>query len=207
MILGQATFQIALNLALLTYGAQLFHLQSKDGSVSKANMTVLRTMIFNTFVFLQVFNELNCRRIDDSLNIFKNLHNNKIFILIQVIVLGCQFVIVQYGGQAFKTAPLTGQQWLVTMLIGSLSLPVGIFLRLLPSSLIPESVISQKSEERQPLVSSSRMRWEGATSQVANQGRFFEAIRKKKAHRRKDEDEAKTSLWQKYGSMIANGSK
>ncbi|KAF9323845.1 hypothetical protein BG006_001105 [Podila minutissima] len=206
MILGQAMFQIALNLALLAYGAQLFHLQSKDGSVSRENMAVLRTMIFNTFVFLQVFNELNCRRIDDSFNIFKNLHNNKIFILVQFIVLGCQFVIVQYGGQAFKTVPLTGQQWLVTMLIGSLSLPVGLFLRLLPSSLIPESVISHKSEERQPLVSPARMRWEGATSQVANQSHFFEAIRKKKAHRRKDEDEVKTSLWQKYGSIVSNGS-
>lgn len=207
MILGQAIFQITLNLALLTYGAQLFHLQSKDGTVSKANLVVLRTMIFNTFVFLQVFNELNCRRIDDSLNIFKNLHNNKIFILVQVVVLGCQFVIVQYGGQAFKTAPLTGHQWLVTMLIGSLSLPVGLFLRLLPSSLIPESVISHKSEERQPLVSPARMRWEGATSQVANQGRFFEAIRKKKAHPHQDEEAAKTSLWQKYGSIVNGNSK
>ncbi|KAF9384721.1 hypothetical protein CPC16_008331 [Podila verticillata] len=206
MILGQAIFQIALNLALLTYGAQLFHLQSKDGSVSKANMLVLRTMIFNTFVFLQVFNELNCRRIDDSLNIFKNLHNNKIFILVQVVVLGCQVVIVQYGGQAFKTAPLTGHQWLVTILIGSLSLPVGLFLRLLPSSFIPESVISHKPEERQPLVSPARMRWEGATSQVANQSRFFEAIRRKKEHPRQDEEATKTSLWQKYGSIVNGNS-
>ncbi|KAG0341571.1 hypothetical protein BG004_005985 [Podila humilis] len=202
MILGQAIFQIALNLALLRFGAQLFHLQAQDGTLSRENLSVLRSMIFNTFVFLQVFNELNCRRIDDSLNIFKNLHNNKIFILVQVIVIGFQFVIIQYGGQAFKTVPLTGQQWLITIAIGSLSLPVGLFLRLLPESLIPESVISHTPEERQPLVSTARMRWEGATSQIANQGRFFEAIRKKKnVRRQKDDDAAKSSLWHKYGAI------
>ncbi|KAF9407184.1 hypothetical protein BGZ94_002802, partial [Podila epigama] len=180
MILGQAFFQVAINLALLRYGAQLFHLQSEDGSLSAENLRVLRTMIFNVFVFLQVFNELNCRRIDDNLNIFKNLHKNKIFILVQVIVIGLQYIIVQFGGQAFKTVPLTGDQWLITILIGSLSLPVGLVLRLLPSSLIPEAVIPQESEERQPLVSSARLRWEGAAQQVAIQSSFFEAIRKKK---------------------------
>ena len=158
MILGQALFQIVINLALLKYGAQLFHLQNKHGEVSPHNMLVLRTMIFNTFVFLQVFNELNCRRIDDSLNIFKNLHNNKIFILVQFIVIGGQYIIVTFGGQAFKTVPLTGGQWLTTIAIGSLSLPVGLFLRLLPSYLIPESVLSHKSEEHEPLISLRRYR-------------------------------------------------
>ncbi|KAG0040010.1 Calcium-transporting ATPase 10, plasma membrane-type, partial [Gryganskiella cystojenkinii] len=182
MILGQALFQIVLNLALLKYGAKLFHLTSADGSITDKNMLVFRTMIFNTFVFLQVFNELNCRRIDDTLNIFKNLFHNKIFLIVQVFVVGGQFIIVEFGGQAFKTVPLTGDQWLLTILIGSLSLPVGLFLRLLPASLIPEAVtIAHVSEERKPLVSSAKMRWEGATSQVVLQKSFFEAIRRKKA--------------------------
>ncbi|KAF9282591.1 hypothetical protein BGZ68_005867 [Mortierella alpina] len=207
MILGQALFQIVINLALLKYGAQLFHLQNKHGEVSPHNLLVLRTMIFNTFVFLQVFNELNCRRIDDSINIFKNLHNNKIFILVQFIVVGFQFIIVQFGGQAFKTTPLTGQQWLITILIGSLSLPVGLCLRLIPAHVIPESVISHQSEERKPLVSSAKLRWEGAASHTASQGHFFEAIRKNKqgGHPSRRQQEAAgsnkvTELWKKYGS-------
>ncbi|KAF9926934.1 hypothetical protein BGZ67_007824 [Mortierella alpina] len=198
MILGQAVFQIGVNLALLKYGAVLFHLPTRaDGSLTPNNLLILRTMIFNTFVFLQVFNELNCRRIDDSLNIFKNLLRNKIFLMVQVFVVLGQFAIVQYGGRAFKTVPLTRTQWILTVLIGSLSLPMGLCLRLLPITMI-----YKVSEEHQPLVSSARMRWEGATMQVRLQGHFFDAIRKKKAGRSESpEDTANRSLWRKaYGA-------
>ncbi|KAI1321774.1 Calcium-transporting ATPase 10, plasma membrane-type [Mortierella claussenii] len=144
-------------------------------------------MIFNTFVFLQVLNELNCRRIDDTLNVFKNMHNNKIFILVQATVISAQFMIVQFGGQAFRTAPLTAHQWLLTILIDLLSLPVGLFLRLLPAKLIPEAVIPHVPEERNPL--------------------FCEAIRKKKPSGgvSSSENFAKDSLWKKaYGTANTN---
>ncbi|KAF9155129.1 hypothetical protein BG015_010923, partial [Linnemannia schmuckeri] len=214
MILGQAIFQIAINLALLKYGAQLFHLPlNRDGKLDPENLLVLRTMIFNVFVFLQVFNELNCRRIDDTINVFKNVLNNKIFIIVQFIVLAGQILIVQWGGQAFKTVPLTGQQWLLTVLIGSLSLPVGLFLRLLPAKVIPDAVMPQVPEEHQPLVSAARMRWEGASKQVIMQGKFFEAIHKKKNARAQHQGSkatvrsglsgglAKDTLWKKaYGA-------
>lgn len=202
MILGQAIFQIGINLALLKYGAALFRLHDKHGNVTPLHTATLRTMIFNSFVFLQVFNELNCRRIDDSINIFKNLHNNKIFILVQLVVVAGQFVIVQFGGQAFKTVPLTGNQWLITILIGSLSLPVGLVLRLLPSSVIPKAIVSHESEARDPLVSAGKMRWEGAANLAASQGNFFEAIRKNK-HRdhhdsSKNGNEPTAKLWKKF---------
>ncbi|KAF9280987.1 hypothetical protein BGZ88_011883 [Linnemannia elongata] len=214
MILGQAIFQIAINLALLKYGAQLFHLPlNRHGKLDPENLLVLRTMIFNVFVFLQIFNELNCRRIDDTINVFKNLLNNKIFIIVQFIVLAGQILIVQLGGQAFKTVPLTGQQWLLTVLIGSLSLPVGLFLRLLPAKVIPDAVMPQVPEEHQPLVSAARMRWEGASKQVIMQGKFFEAIHKKRnAHAKQQGGNAtersgltgglaKDTLWKKaYGA-------
>ncbi|KAK3817617.1 MAG: PMCA-type calcium-translocating P-type ATPase [Benniella sp.] len=199
MIIGQAIFQISINLALLHYGAQLFHLLDKDGKLSEHNELVLSTMIFNTFVFLQVFNELNCRRIDDTLNVFKNLHNNKIFILVQVIVIGFQYVIVEYGGKAFKTTPLTGQQWLITVLVGSLSLPVGLVLRLLPTEYIPETVVSHKSEAHEPLVDTTRLGWQGAINHVAQQSSLFEAIRKDKhGHHPKDDKETTANLWKRY---------
>ncbi|KAF9914661.1 hypothetical protein BX616_007825, partial [Lobosporangium transversale] len=209
MIIGQAIFQIAINLALLEFGAKIFHLQSPDGSVSPENLAILRTMIFNTFVFLQVFNELNCRRIDDSLNVFKNLHNNKLFILIQLIVIGGQYVIVQFGGRAFKTVPLTPKQWLITLAIGSLSLPVGVILRLLPSYMIPEAVISHKSESRDPLVGRGKLRWEGATSHMSSQSAFFDSIRKNKhnhVHGENNGEERKRDLWKKAFRPLGQGS-
>ncbi|KAF9910365.1 hypothetical protein BX616_010882 [Lobosporangium transversale] len=179
MILGQAIFQIALNLTLLKYGAQLFHLQSQDGTISPEHRLTLRTMIFNIFVFLQLFNELNCRRIDDTLNVFKNLKNNTIFILVQIIVVAGQVIIVQFGGQAFKTTPLTAHQWMLTILIGSMSLPMGVFLRLIPRKLIPGV---NETEGRRPLLDRARLRWEGAANMVVAQSNLFEAIRKKRGN-------------------------
>ncbi|KAF9110258.1 hypothetical protein BGX27_006601 [Mortierella sp. AM989] len=202
MILGQAIFQIVLNLALLEYGADLFHLKSADGTITPKHLLTLKTMIFNIFVFLQVFNELNCRRIDGTLNVFKNLKHNFTFIIVQVFVVFGQVIIVQFGGQAFKTTPLNLRQWVLTVLIGSLSLPVGLFLRLLPSKIIPEACLPSVPEERQPLISTARMRWEGATNQVLIQSNFFEAIRRKKLTRiNSSENSAKDTLWKKaYGA-------
>ncbi|KAF9358659.1 hypothetical protein BGX26_001224 [Mortierella sp. AD094] len=201
MIIGQAIFQIVLNLALLEYGADIFHLKSQDGTMTRKQIMTLHTMIFNIFVFLQVFNEFNCRRIDGTLNVFRNLKNNVIFIIVQVFVVAGQVVIVQFGGQAFKTIPLSLGQWVVTVLIGSLSLPVGFFLRLLPRRIIPEACMPQVPEERQPLISPARMRWEGASNQALIQSNFFEAIRKVKPHSNSSDSLVKDSLWKRaYGA-------
>ncbi|KXN64563.1 calcium-translocating P-type ATPase, partial [Conidiobolus coronatus NRRL 28638] len=44
----------------------------------------LGTIVFNTFVLLQLFNEINCRRIDNKLNVFKNLFKNYYFLTIVI---------------------------------------------------------------------------------------------------------------------------
>jgi Ca2+-transporting ATPase len=169
LIIGEAIFQIIVNLALLKYGARLFHLHGPDSHA------VLRTIVFNTFVFLQVANEISCRRIDDTLNVFKNIFHNWTFIIVQVIVIGFQILIVEYGGAAFKTVPLTPQEWLATVLIGMLSIPVGFIIRLLPDFWIPESL---KNEERRPLISQQRMQWESSVNSVRTELKFFGGIRK-----------------------------
>ncbi|KAG9302148.1 hypothetical protein G9A89_020582 [Geosiphon pyriformis] len=176
MIIGQATFQIFINLALLNQGPAIFHLDD-----SKHDKIVLRTLVFNTFVFLQVFNELNCRRIDDHLNIFHNILHNHVFIIIQIVVIAGQFFIVQYGGVAFGTTSLNLYQWITTVLIGFLSIPVGIIIRFLPNSCVPDAILN---EERKPLVTHSEMRWESAITDVRkeikhrNQLAVFSALRK-----------------------------
>ncbi|KAJ1939587.1 plasma membrane calcium, partial [Linderina macrospora] len=48
MIIGQAIFQVVINLLLLNYGHEIFHLPYTD-----AGLAQLRTMVFNSFVFLQ----------------------------------------------------------------------------------------------------------------------------------------------------------
>ncbi|CEG75543.1 Putative Calcium-translocating P-type ATPase, PMCA-type [Rhizopus microsporus] len=158
MIFGQAFFQIAVNLILMFHGPALFGLDP-------SNTKVLRTMVFNVFVFLQVFNELNCRRIDDRLNILRGITHDHLFLIIQGFVVISQVIIVQYGGLAFKTAPLSLSQWLITIGIGSLSIPAGTFIRLLPNRL-PCFWSENNDDEFNHEISYSRLYWESAVQHV-----------------------------------------
>lgn len=56
LIVGEAIFQIGINLFLIHLGAAIFHLEHNAHGEA-----VLKTIVFNTFVFLQIFNEINCR--------------------------------------------------------------------------------------------------------------------------------------------------
>ncbi|KAG1142905.1 hypothetical protein G6F37_000082 [Rhizopus arrhizus] len=160
MIFGQALFQIAVNLVLMFHGPALFGL-----SASPSDTKVLRTMVFNVFVFLQVFNELNCRRIDDRLNILRGISHDYLFLAIQALVVISQLIIVQFGGLAFKTVPLTLSQWLFTIGIGSLSIPAGTIIRLLPNDL-PYFWSENNDDEFNHEVSYSRLYWEIAVKHV-----------------------------------------
>ena len=71
------------------------------------------TMIFNTFVFYSLFNQINSRVINNNLNIFHRILDNWMFLAVTSIEIVIQFLIVQYGGLIFKCnkAGLTISQW------------------------------------------------------------------------------------------------
>jgi hypothetical protein len=46
------------------------------------------TFIFNVFVILQIFNLINCRKIEEELNVFQNILNSSWFIGIVALILG-----------------------------------------------------------------------------------------------------------------------
>ncbi|KAJ1666171.1 plasma membrane calcium [Coemansia sp. RSA 1646] len=175
MIIGQAAFQVAINLLLLNHGLEIFHLPA-----STAGVAVLRTMVFNSFVFLQVFNQINCRRIQpNEFNVFANIHRDHGFILVQIFIVAAQWLLVTYGGIAFSTVPLTGLQWTGTLFIGVLSLPIGLLIRTLPDLSACFGLESANSEAQQhrPEVTMARMRMEASVQDVQHAVKFFSAIR------------------------------
>ncbi|KAF9174725.1 hypothetical protein BGX21_009439 [Mortierella sp. AD011] len=95
----------------------------------------LDTMVFNTFVFLQIFNEVNCRRLDNRLNIFSGIQKNHYFSSIFVIMVVFQVIIIEFGGAAFSTEKLDGVQWAICVVLGLLSIPVGVIVRLIPDEI------------------------------------------------------------------------
>lgn len=123
-ILVQFAFQMALLTYLLLVGAPHFGAELH----SKVHLTI----IFNTFVFCQVFNEINARSIGDEMNIFKGLERSPLFIIIILFTIAAQFGIVEFGGDFVRTTSLNPEQWIKCVLLGALSLPLGGFMRLIP---------------------------------------------------------------------------
>lgn len=88
------------------------------------------TIFFNVFVFLQVFNFFNARKLKkDEINVFADFFDNYLFIFIVFGIFVCQIFIVTFGGKAFMLVPLPARTHITCILIGSLSLVNGVFLK------------------------------------------------------------------------------
>jgi len=121
-MLGQATYQIVVNMVLLFSGPDI--LGVNPGHVDEENNvnSVHYTIIFNTFVWMQLFNEINCRSLKGELNVFSGIQNNNIFCAILFITAIIQVLIVQIPGlnQAFHISEggLDGKWWGLSIGIG-----------------------------------------------------------------------------------------
>ena len=66
------------------------------------------TMLFNIFIWMHIFNLINCRDISDKkFNPFRGIFSNKLFLLVLVGTISFQFVMVEYGGVLARTSGLT----------------------------------------------------------------------------------------------------
>jgi len=154
----QAAFQVAILLTLLYAGPEIFNLPytlDPGSSFVPPNKFTLDTMIFNTFVFLQVFNEFNARSVTNGLNSFQGVFTNYIFVGITIITAVLQVLIVEFGGGFMDTKPLTLPQWGVCVLLGLLSIPLGFIQRMVPVDGIFNRRGGNKEGEKQPLIDGS----------------------------------------------------
>lgn len=134
MILGQSIYQLVVAFVLHFAGPSILNYHSKD------DLRSLKALVFNTFVWLQIFNQYNNRRLDNKFNIFEGITHNWFFIGINIIMIGGQIMIIFIGGVAFSVKPLTGPEWAISIILGAISLPVAVVIRLLPDSWL-ESII------------------------------------------------------------------
>ncbi|KAJ9136606.1 Calcium-transporting ATPase [Pleurostoma richardsiae] len=130
MIVGQAICQLAITFVLYFGGSKLlgYHGDGDNGDRR------LNTLVFNTFVWLQIFNELNNRRLDNKLNIFEGITRNYFFIVINLIMIGGQVLIIFVGGSAFRIQRLGGKDWGLSIGLGAISVPWGAAIRLFPDA-------------------------------------------------------------------------
>ncbi|KAF8771932.1 Plasma membrane calcium-transporting ATPase 3 like protein [Argiope bruennichi] len=118
-ILGHAIYQLTIIFTLLFIGHRLFDIDSGMYAPLHSPPTQHFTIIFNTFVMMTLFNEINARKIHGERNIFEGLLTNPVFYSILIITAASQVIIVQFGGRAFSTAPLSLDQWLWCLFFGA----------------------------------------------------------------------------------------
>ncbi|EGX91897.1 P-type calcium ATPase [Cordyceps militaris CM01] len=140
MILGQSIYQLLIVFLVHYIGWDLFNPGTKN-EVEK-----LQTLVFNIYVWMQFFNQHNCRRVDNKLDIwYQGVLRNPWFIGVQCLTLAGQFIIIFKGGEAFDTAPLTGAQWGWSMLFGILTIPLGALIRQVPDRWVLQFFLAIKA--------------------------------------------------------------
>ena len=95
-------------------------------------MFYLFSLLFTLLSLLcQVFNEINSRDIE-KINVFRGMFNSWIFLLIIFVTVAFQVVIVEFLGTFASTVPLNWQLWLLSVLIGAVSMPLAAILKCIP---------------------------------------------------------------------------
>jgi len=127
-ILCTATFQIILLFIYLFAGREMFGL-TEDVDL-QTDSSQQYTMVFNTFVFLQLFNEVNARMLDNEWNIYHHFFDNWLFLGVILATVILQIIFVEFGGDALSTVHLNGTQWLFCFGFGSSSIIFSLIVRL-----------------------------------------------------------------------------
>ncbi|KAI1741737.1 putative calcium P-type ATPase [Xylaria scruposa] len=142
MIIGQAIYQLAVTFVLY-YGAYDIGIAARE-DLTQVVSTRRDSLVFNTFVWMQIFNQWNNRRLDNRFNILEGITQNYFFLVINVVVIGLQILIIFVGNTPFNISalnpPQTGPQWATAIILGFLSIPIGMLIRLIPDDLIRKCI-------------------------------------------------------------------
>ncbi|XP_077469206.1 plasma membrane calcium-transporting ATPase 3b isoform X2 [Stigmatopora argus] len=136
-ILGHGVYQLVIIFTLLFIGEHIFNIDSGRNAPLHSPPSEHYTIIFNTFVLMQLFNEINARKIHGERNVFDGIFSNPIFCSIVLGTFAVQIVIVQWGGKPFSCAPLNVEQWLWCLFVGVGELLWGQVIATVPSERLP----------------------------------------------------------------------
>ncbi|KAM9759904.1 plasma membrane calcium-transporting ATPase 2 isoform 1-T4 [Menidia menidia] len=133
-ILGHGVYQLIIIFTLLFVGEQIFDIDSGRDAPLHSPPSEHYTIIFNTFVMMQLFNEINARKIHGERNVFDGIFRNPIFCSIVFGTFAVQIVIVQFGGKPFSCQPLNLEKWMWCVFLGLGELVWGQVIATIPNS-------------------------------------------------------------------------
>ncbi|CAG7832800.1 unnamed protein product [Allacma fusca] len=114
-IVLHSTYQCVIILLILFLAPMMLNM---DDGTKKDEPSSHLTMVFNSFVIMTLFSEINARKIHGERNVFKGIFRNAIFYSIWIGTLVGQVIIIQWGGRVFFTYALTPDQWLYCAMFG-----------------------------------------------------------------------------------------
>ena len=117
-IVSQALFQLLIVAILL-----VFH----DGIVAKSAHHY--TLIFNVFVYCQMFNLINARVVEYGDSFITGIMDNVLFMSIMIGIGVVEFILVQFCEKFFACVPLSLKEQMFSLVVASLCIPFGIFMR------------------------------------------------------------------------------
>lgn len=90
------------------------------------------TYVFQIFVFMQLFNQINARILTDGFNIFEGIFRNWLFMFVTILTFGVQMAMVEVGGKVTKTYPLAMWQNGICIAFGAGELFWGVLIKFIP---------------------------------------------------------------------------
>ena len=135
-ILGMAIWQFVVMIVMMFATPAMFGLSMslfEPPTTPNDDHYVFNSIVFNTFLFMTIINQINCRKLGArDFNVFNTLFNNFYFILIFVATIAAQVCMTQFGGALFQLAPLSIVQWIIIVCIGLSTLGVAAGLKAVP---------------------------------------------------------------------------
>jgi Ca2+-transporting ATPase len=98
----------------------LLFMFSNNGEISRYDLS----RFFTIFVFLQFWNMFNAKAFASGKSAFHDMKQSLGFLIVAVVIMVGQILIVEFGGEVFRTVPLTFKDWLI--IIGSTSMVLWI---------------------------------------------------------------------------------
>ncbi|XP_046853514.1 plasma membrane calcium-transporting ATPase 1-like [Xenia sp. Carnegie-2017] len=173
-ILLHGIYQIIVLLVLMEAGPKLFDID--PGFRNHGQPTVHFTIMFNTFVFMQLFNEINSRKVHGQRNVFEGIFNNWIFLVIWFGTVFVQVILVEFSGHAFRCKSLNAQQWMWCLLLGFTELLIGQVVATVPKTIFSKALF-QLGRGSRPPPSNARHLWIRSVTRLRHQIRVVNAFR------------------------------
>ena len=123
--------------------------QAYSEFISSNNSSTHMTLIFNIFVYYTLFNQINCRVINDSLNILVRITRSPLFPMICLTEMVLQLLIIFVGKSAFHIINdgLTGSQWGITLGFSALTFVVSFIAKYIPAENFIDKFLKNDEEE------------------------------------------------------------